>query len=87
MVQLFQTLVRTAAPGMSFADLLAALFRRSEAAELQKQSVVNIAKCIAGICEVAEPAAREETVALLAGHLSAENNRAKHSALLALGEK
>src|SRR5690606_11656045 len=55
-------------------------------AELPKQAVSNLAKCIAGLCVQASEEKRNSTVQRFINDLHSTEERQKHLALLCIGE-
>lgn len=51
-----------------------------------RQSVSNVAKCVAGICATISEKEREEMVGLFSQDLQGENEKRKHLSLLCVGE-
>ena len=92
LVSFLQELVDAGYPGMSFVDVLEALYSRSTSpgstgVEMAKQSVGNVAKCVAGICARASAPDRQATVQRLALDLQqAGDEKRRHLALLCVGE-
>jgi hypothetical protein len=88
LISLLQELVAIGAPGMTFQDLLTALYARSAGKDgnLAKQSVGNMAKCIAGICAGVSMGERKLTVERFASDLKTGNEKRKHLSLLCIGK-
>lgn len=51
-----------------------------------RQSVSNVAKCVAGVCSTISEKEREEMVYLFSQDLQGENEKRKHLSLLCVGE-
>ena len=91
LVSFLQELVDAGYSGMSFPDVLEALYSRSTSpssgGEMAKQSVGNVAKCVAGICARASAVDRHTTVQRFAADLQqAVDEKRRHLALLCIGE-
>ena len=90
-VSFFQDIVATnstSGVGVAYDELLDALYTRSTVgADMPKQSISNLAKCMAGICINAPNAAiRDKTLQRFAADLRAPEERKKQLALMCIGE-
>lgn len=83
LIQLFRAIVQLSQPGLAYADVFPQLYN---AAELSKQSLANLSKCVAGITTAAQAtqASLQRFTADLQNSTSVE--ALKQLALLCLGE-
>lgn len=90
LIELFQVLV--VVHPTSYSMLLTSFLGRvsttanEDRKDLPRESVGNLAKCVAGICLKAAPTVRDETLLGLANDLRGTKDSHKHLALLCIGE-
>ena len=85
LILLLQKFVEAGVPGMALDDIISAMTSVS-LADVPRQSISNIAKCIAGICTVVPLQQRNVIVERFSGDLSGVDDAQKHLALLCIGE-
>ncbi|CAN0314851.1 unnamed protein product, partial [Discosporangium mesarthrocarpum] len=86
--RLVKALVALNAKGLGFPELMAALqgMVEKQGGSIPKQSIGNIAKCMAVLCAHTGEGARGATVARLVDDMKGANETKKHLALLVVGE-
>ena len=85
LIDFFQTFVVHKVEGMSFEDTLKSLTSQS-LQDLPRQSIINLAKCIAGICLKSDAKSRDKSVKKFSKDIQEGDHAEKHLALLCLGE-
>jgi len=85
LIQFFSVLVQRHAPGMDFSETITEL-RQQPLAGLTRQSITNIAKCMAGICTECDTSSRNAVVEEFARDISGGSPEKRHLALIGIGE-
>ena len=85
LIKFFQVFVDNHVTGMDFDCTIASLTARS-LVDVPKQSITNLAKCIAGICYICDASKREIMVKKFCDDIQSGDHSTKHLALLCIGE-